>query len=404
MSKTLSELWNERMKKVVPFASSTCTKSPKLMPEEPGVIVKGSGCRVWDADGREFIDFRNSLGPVTIGYNIPEINNAIIKQLKDGIVFGHPHPLEAEVAEILTEIIPCAEMVRFLKTGGEAAAALLRIARGYTGRDHIIQIGYNGWLNTLSPKSNILPGQVSDDTPVGIPACYSSLHHACKWNDIEGISKLFSEHGEKIAALIVSSNYLEIDKGKTFYPFLRKITKKHGALLIFDEIVTGFRVALGGIQEHFNVTPDLAVFGKGMANGMPMSAYMGKRDIMKICDKGGKVTISSTFGGETLSLAATKAAIQFYNKNNVIDHLWNQGNKLWNKVNQIFEKYELDLRMAGYAPCKTFSGNTELRERLFKSAYKNGLSLHTTSYINYSHKDKHIGEVLDRLEKACKEL
>lgn len=404
MIKSESVKLNERMKKIIPVGSSTNSKAPRLMPDEPGVIVKGDGCRVWDADGREYIDFRNSLGPVTIGYNIPEINEAVIERLNNGIIFGHPHPIEGEVAEMIKDIVPCAEMVRFLKTGGEAAAALIRLARAYTGRDHIIQIGYNGWINTLAPKSQILPGQISEDTPAGVPACYSALHHACAWNDTEGIRKLFENYGSKIAAVIVSADYPQMEKGKTFYPFLREITNKNGSVLIFDEIVTGFRIALGGVQEYFNVTPDLAVFGKGMANGMPLSAYMGKREIMSLCDRGGKVVISSTFGGETLSLAASKAAISFYKKNNVVDFLWQQGNKLWNQVNELFEKYDIDIKMVGPAPTKKFTWNKELINEFYRAAYRKGVSLRPVSYINYSHKDEDVKQVIERLDSVCAEI
>ena len=155
--------------------SSTGSKRPQFMPEEPGVIVRGKGCRVWDADGREFIDFRNGLGPVTLGYCIPEINAAISEQMANGIVFSHPHPLEGRVAKLLCENIPCAEQVRFLKTGGEACAATLRLARAFTGRTKVMQIGYNGWLNSLSSTGMVLPSQHATQSLPGIPITASHV-------------------------------------------------------------------------------------------------------------------------------------------------------------------------------------------------------------------------------------
>src|SRR6476661_4310835 len=151
--------WTQRLQDVMPFGSSTSSKAPSLEPEEPSVIARGKGCRVWDDRGREFIDFRNGLGPVTLGYAFPAVNEAIKKQLDNGCVYGHPHPLECEVAEMLRDMIPCAEQVRFLKTGGEALAACIKIARAYTNREHVIQVGYNGWINSLSAGGRILPGQ-----------------------------------------------------------------------------------------------------------------------------------------------------------------------------------------------------------------------------------------------------
>jgi len=154
--------WYERLQQVMPFGSSTCSKKAQYLPDEPSVIVRGKGCRVWDAEGREFIDFRNSLGPITLGYRFSAVDDAIREQLDNGIIFGHPHPLECEVAEMLCEVVPCAEQARFLKTGGEAMAACIRLARAFTGRDHVIQIGYNGWINSLASGARVLPGQVPE--------------------------------------------------------------------------------------------------------------------------------------------------------------------------------------------------------------------------------------------------
>ena len=407
MNKSKSQEWTDRLQRVIPWGSSTCSKSPRLTPEEPGVIVKGKGCRVWDADGREFIDFRNGLGPVTLGYQFPAVDTAIRKQLKQGIVFGHPHPLECEVAEMLCEVIPCAERARFLKTGGEANAACIRLARYYTGRDHIIHIGYNGWLNSLASGARLLPGQTAKSSPPGVPLNLSSLHHGCDWNDMETINRLFNGYDGQIAAVMVAADYEHMDIGKTFYPELRKVTSKHGSLLIYDEIVTGFRVAVGGVQEYFNIIPDLAVFGKGIANGMPLSVFAGKKDIMDKCEKGG-VIISSTFGGETLSLAAAKAAILTYRNQDVIGHLWKQGDKLWGKLNGLFNKYGIPMEVKGFYPCPAFvvknGADNDILEKFLRAAYKNGVSLYDVSYITYSHKARDIKETLERLEEGLKTM
>ncbi len=405
MSNT-NKSWHERLHNTMPNGSSTTSKNPTFLPEEPEVIARGKGCRVWDDKGREFIDFRNSLGPVTLGYCYPEVDEAIKAQMENGIIFGHPTALEAEVSEMLCERIPCAEQARFLKTGGEACSATIYIARAYTGKDHIIQIGYNGWLNTLGVGARILPTQTSMAKP-GVPAAVSALYHPVGWNDTEAVAKLFEEYKGNIAAVIVSADYVDFEAGKTFYPWLREITKKNDALLIYDEIVTGFRVALGGVQEYFGVTPDLCVFAKGIANGMPLSVYAGSREVMKTCETPG-FSVSSTYGGETLSLAACRAVMQVHAKHDVVGHIWNEGNFVWDGFNKIMDEKGIPVHMHGAAPCKALrmdeGAPADMTERFYRAAYRNGVSLYATSYVNFSHKHEDLVEVLQRLSRAADEL
>ncbi|NLB80280.1 MAG: aminotransferase class III-fold pyridoxal phosphate-dependent enzyme [Clostridiaceae bacterium] len=399
--------WNKRLIDTMPKGSSTASKAPKYLPEEPEVILRGRGCRVWDDKAHEFIDFRNALGPVTLGYCYPEVDQAITAQLKNGIIFGHPSSIECEVSEKLCEVIPCAEQARFLKTGGEACAAVIRIARAYTGRGHIIQIGYNGWLNSLAMGSRVLPNQVSGVQIPGVPSEISELYHAVKWNDIEGIRTLFDMYTNDIAAVIVAADYGEFEQGKVFYPFLRDITTANDAILIFDEIVTGFRVALGGVQEYFGVKPDLCVFAKGIANGMPLSVYAGKREIMQTCEKPG-FSISSTYGGETLSLAACRAVIKIYKKLDVIGHIRTNGEYLWSKVNEIFNYNNIPIRLKGIPQCPVFTLTSEsdkgVLDRFFRAAYANGVSLYNVSYVNLSHNLTDCDDAIQLISQAVKDL
>jgi len=398
--------WRERALKTMPFGSSTCSKAPRYAPDEPSVIVRGRGCRVWDADGHEYIDFRNSLGPITLGYGFPETDAAIREQLDNGIIFGHPHPLECEMAEELCRVIPCAGKARFLKTGGESMAAAFRLARAYTGREHIVQIGYNGWLNSLAAGGARLPTETNRLGPPGVPACLSALHHAVGWNRRQAVEEVFQELDGRIAAVSVAGAYTDLEAGREFYPFLREITRHNGALLIFDEIVTGFRVALAGVQEYFGVTPDLAVFAKGLANGMPLSVYAGVADVMDMCRSGG-VIISSTYGGETLSLAAAKATLRVYREQGVIEHLWRQGERMWGGLNGLFREYGLPMEMKGVWPCPQLmvgGDDAGLRERFVRAAFRSGVSLYNVSYVNFSHKDADIDEALDRLNAALRKI
>ena len=405
MSATVSQQWAERLRRVVPWGSSTCSKSPRLMPDEPGVIVRGDGCRVWDADGREFIDYRNALGPITLGYRFLAVDEAIREQLDSGIIFGHPHPVEGEVAELICEVIPCAERARFVKTGGEAVAACIKLARYHTGRDHVVQIGYNGWLNSLGRGTRIRPRETARTAPPGVPEALAELHHPGGWNDTEGLEKLFGEIGDQVAALVVAADYARMADGEAFYPFLRELTRRHGAVLVFDEIVTGFRIANGGIQEHFGVTPDLSVFAKGIANGMPLGVYCGKAEVMEKLDK---AIVSSTYGGETLSLAAARAAIRTYQTRPVVEHIWRLAERVWSGLDDLFKRHGVPARMKGLWPCIaiTFDPGApdELEARFYRAAYRHGVSLYQIPYVTFSHQDSDIDETLERMEKAVKEL
>lgn len=400
--RTVSKSW-EKYKHSTGFlggkGTSTGSKAPVFEDAEPAQIARGKGCRVWDLDGNEYIDYRNGLGPVTLGYCVPEINEAIIEQLNKGIVFGHPHVVEGEAAEMLTEVIPCAEKVRFLKTGGEALAATIKIARAHTGRNKIVQCGYNGWINSLSaPKGNIPVGIANSQPLKGVPAELSALHISASWVDYEEWEKIFAENGKDIAAVVIASSYPDIEKGAEFFPFIRKLTEKYGSLMIIDEIVTGFRLAFGGAHEYFNFMPDMAVFAKGCANGMPISVYAGRADLI---DMARDIGISSTYGGESLSLAAIKAVLNFYRKNNVIEHLWKHGELLWTQVNELFIKNKMTASVKGFPVCPLIDFQEQkLKDEFFRNCYANGVSLYNVSYVNFSHKERDINETLQKIEKA----
>lgn len=383
--------------------SSTGSKRPQRMPEEPGVLVRGDGCRVWDADGREFIDFRNGLGPVTLGYRVPEIDAAIKAQLADGIVFGHPHPLEGEVARLLCENIPCAEQVRFLKTGGEACAAALLVARAYTGRHKILQIGYNGWLNSVGFGALALPGRPAlVDLPPGVPPGLAENFTVCRWNDLAQIEAILSCAPHDYAAIIVACDYPAMAQGAAFLPALRKLTESYGVLMIMDEIVTGFRLAIGGSHEYFKFLPDLAVYAKGIANGMPLSAFVGKSKVMAALNQ---CTVSSTYGGETLSLAAAAAVISFYRQHDVCGHLWKMGEKMWGGLQALFQAKGIGITLEGLWPCPRFIElETDLLSKFMRAAYRERVALYNVSYVNYSHKEQDVAEALERLETALKTL
>lgn len=223
-------LWEEA-RAVIPLGTQTHSKAPReaLRGVEPCFLARGDGGRVWDVDGNEYIDLRCGLGPISLGHRFPAVEAAIREQLENGLIFSYASPLEVEVARRLIEIIPCAESVRFLKSGGEAMAAAIKLARAFTGRELVLKCGYHGWLQmTAGP---------------GVPASVGESLREMPWGEIAPYEAAFAREGERIAAVSVACSYGDGERGHAFYPALRELTRRHGALLIFDEIVMGFRLA-----------------------------------------------------------------------------------------------------------------------------------------------------------------
>ena len=387
--RTVDKSWAlyDRATAVIPMGTQTHSKAPReaLRGTEPCFLQRGAGCRVWDVDGNEYIDFRCALGPVTLGYSIPEVDDAVVRQLADGVLFSYAHPLEVEVAERLVDIIPCAESVRFLKSGGEAMAATHRLARAFTGRDHILTCGYHGWINSMGRP--------------GVPEAIDSVYRALPWGDIAPYESTFADLGtDRIAAVSVSCDYADIELGRQFLADLRSLTERHGALLIFDEIVTGFRLARGGAQQYFDVTPDLAVFAKGMSNGVPLSTYLGRGDVMETVRD---VVISSTFGGDTLGLAAAKAVIDIYQREDVIGTLWARGRQLHEGIAALADAHQVPVSVAGLPPVGQLElPSPEARLALEGECLQRGVILYTVLYPNFSHTESDIDAALIAIGEA----
>ena len=379
---------------LIPRGTSTNSKAPlpDLARIEPCFVVRGQGCRVWDVDGNEYIDYRNALGPVTLGYAYPAVTEAVREQLEGGVVFGYPHPLEVELAETLREIIPCCQMVRFLKTGGEAMAAAIKTARAFTGRDVVARCGYHGWLqNTGEP---------------GIPTAVNDLLPSFAWGDVSGLEAVLDGHASRVAAVSLAASYAHITPEDTFLADCRRLADAHDALLILDEIVTGFRVAIGGVQEYYGVTPDLAVFSKGMANGMPVSVLAGSERVMRSLEQ---TTVSSTFAGDALSLAAARATIDVYRQQDVVGHLWRMGRRLVDGVNGIFQEAGVPGRFQGCPTCPPLvfdSGDADrdhqLMTDLLIGLIRRGVTIYHVSYVNFSHQPADVDETLNRWRDAVK--
>lgn len=327
-SKSIQHL--SRAEQTIPLGSQTFSKSRTQYPVgiSPHFIERAKGAYIWDLDGNKYIDLVNSLASVTLGYGDEDVNDAVRKQLERGVSFSLPGVLEAEVAELIVQLVPCAEMVRFGKNGTDATSAAIRLARAYTGRDHIAVCGYHGWQDWYI-------GSTTRDK--GVPKAVSELTHKFLYNDIESLSSILQAHSGEVAAVIMEPmNSQWPEPG--FLEEVRRITTMAGVILIFDETITGFRFSRGGAQEFFGVIPDLSTFGKGMANGFPLSAVVGSRNIMMEMEE---IFFSGTFGGELLSLSASKIVLQKHLNEDVSGQLASIGGRLKERLESIILENDL---------------------------------------------------------------
>ena len=386
-----SEQLLERALKSIPLASQTFSKSLTQYPRgvSPFFIEKGKGSKVWDVDGNKYIDFVNSLAAVTLGYCDADVDKAVQEQMKNGITFSLPHRLEIELAEKLIDIIPCAEKVRFAKNGTDATSASIRIARAYTGKEHIAVCGYHGWQDWYI-------GSTTRD--LGVPKAVKELTYKFEYNNIDSLKKIFQE--QELACVIMEPMNIEYPKDN-FLKKVKELTHKHNALLIFDETVTGFRYSLGGAQELFNVIPDLATFGKGMANGYPLSAVVGSDKVMQKVED---IFFSGTFGGETLSLAAANAIIDKYKKAKVTKHFSEIGSYLLEQLNQLIDSEALsDIFWTSGHPSWSFLhikeqkqyNAFEIKTLFLQEMFKRGILTLGSHNISYSHTKEMVDQLLE---------
>jgi len=333
----------ERARKVTPLGSQTYSKSVRYFCEgaAPAFLDRGLGSHVWDVDGNEFVDFMCELGPVTVGYNDPQVNAAVVEQLAKGISFSMATELEVELAETLTRIVSCAEMVRFVKNGSDATSSAVRLARAFTGRDLVAVCGYHGMQDWYI-------GSTSNRR--GIPADVCALTKTFVYNDLDSLRNLLAQYPGQFAAVILEP--IQVDGPADGYlAELRAVTQAAGALLIFDEVVSGFRYALGGAAELYQVKPDLAAFGKGMGNGLPISAVAGRADVMELIGTQG-VFISTTFGGETLSMAGSMATLAILAQPGIYERIWALGDRLLAGLRAAIERRGVGdvVKVSGLAP------------------------------------------------------
>lgn len=391
-SYTNSEAMLDRALQSIPLGSQTFSKSYTQYPRgvSPFFIKRADGAKAWDIDGNEYLDFVNSLAAVTLGHSDADVTAAVTEQLKDGVVYTLAHPLEVEVAELIKELVPSAEMVRFGKNGSDATSGAIRAARAFTGRERIAMCGYHGWqdwsIGTTARNK-------------GVPKAVRELTSLFAYNDLDSLEAVLLAHPNEFAAVILEPMNVFWPK-EGYLEAVKALTHKHGALLIFDETITGFRFANGGAQELFGVTPDMATFGKGLANGYPVSAVAGRKDVMA---EFAEIFFSFTMGGEALSLAAAKAAMIKMRDQNVIAGLCAKGERLIKGVDALIEKHACGefLSTAGH-PTWTFlmmkdardSTSFEIKTLWMQEILARGILSVGTHNVSHAHSDADIDRLL----------
>ena len=382
-----------RAEESIPIGSQTFSKSRTQYPVgiSPLFATRATGPYLWDLDGNKYIDLVSNLASVTLGYRDRRVDSAVRKQMKLGNGFSLPSTLEAFIAEKIISIVPSAEMVRFGKNGTDATSAAIRLARAYTGRDYVAVCGYHGWQDWFI-------GSTSRNK--GVPRSTSSLTLTFNYNKIETLEKLIKEYPKKIAAVIMEPMTSEYPTNN-FLNKVKKLCEKNGTILIFDETITGFRFAKGGAQELFQVTPHLSTFGKGIANGYPLSVVCGNREIMKEMEN---IFFSGTFGGELLSLAAANVVLELHEKDEVSPKLIEYGEDLSNSLEKLIEQLGIGdfFQIKGhptwkFLEWKEVSGFTvpEIKTLFMQEMFHRGVILLGTHNVSLAHGKKIRGEIIE---------
>ena len=387
-----------RAEATIPIGSQTFSKSRTQYPVgiSPLFATRAKGPNLWDLDGNKYIDLVSNLASITLGYRNRKVDSAVRKQMNLGNGFSLPSTLEAVVAEKITSLVPSAEMVRFGKNGTDATSAAIRLARAYTGRDYVAVCGYHGWQDWFI-------GSTSRNK--GVPKKTSALTLTFNYNDIKSLEKIFSKHPKGIAAVILEPMTYEFPENK-FLEKTKKLCQKYGAVLIFDETITGFRFSKGGAQEIFQVTPDLSTFGKGIANGYPLSVVCGSREIMREMEN---IFFSGTFGGELLSLAAANIVLGMHQKDEISPRLNNYGEELSQDLQKVIDQADMSglLEIKGHPTWKFLEWKDgseftapELKTYFMQEMFRRGILILSTHNVTLAHNKKIRGVIISKYERV----
>ncbi len=395
-------------KNLFPYGTQLFSRRPELgaFGQAPVYFERMKDAHFWDVDGNEFVDTAMGVGPVILGYGYDKVDAAVKAQIDRGVLGSINNALEIETAQAIVDMIPCAEMVKFCKSGGEADAIAVRIARGYTGKEKVLFCGYHGWhdwylaANLESDSSldqHLLPGL----SPRGVPASLGGTCLPFEYNNPGQLRSLLEANDGEVACIIMEpTRFRQPDEG--FLEGVRALADEHKVLLIFDEVITGFRMARGGAQEYFGVAPDLATFAKAIANGYPLAATVGRREIMA---SQADNFISSTYWSDCASLAAGLATLNEIKNEPVIETINKTGRTLISNLKQTVENYDLAVDIAGHGFDFTVIFNYGvlsnkimtlfIQEMVARRIYTNGIF-----YPCYTHTDEDVEKILAAADEA----
>jgi glutamate-1-semialdehyde 2,1-aminomutase len=403
---TRSHQLSARLRSLIPGGAHTYAKGTDQYPEfSPHVLARGRGCHVWDIDGNEFIEYGMGLRAVTLGHAFPQVVEAVRKSLDLGTNFNRPAAMELECAETFLELIEGADMVKFTKDGSTADTAALKLARAYTGRDMVALcaehpfFSYDDWAMCTTTMDG------------GIPEVERSMTLRFNYNDIESLRRLFLEKPGRIAAVFLEAVRTE-EPGDGFLQGVQALCREHGAVMVFDEVITGFRFHLGGAQQLYGVVPDLAIFGKALANGFSVSALCGKREIMRLGsrerEQDNVFLLSTTHGAEIPALAAAIATMHVYRSEPVVEQLYRQGERLQRGMLEAVRRHGMGdyVTIAG-RPCNLLFGtrgpdgqpSQAYRTLFLQELIRRGV-LAPSFIVSYSHADEDIDKTIDAIDGA----
>jgi glutamate-1-semialdehyde 2,1-aminomutase len=418
------DLFN-RAQKVIPGGVNSPVRAFRAVGGKPVFIERGQGSHIWDVDGRDYIDYVGSWGPLIFGHRSPEVLEALHEVLEIGTSFGAPTEREVEIAELISKLIPSVEKVRLVNSGTEATLSAIRLARGFTGRERIVKFDgcYHGHGDSLLVKAGSGVATLGLPDSPGVPASLAELTTVLPFNDPDAVLKEFASRGAEIACAIIEpivGNMGCVPPRGDFLRILSDVTKASGAVLIFDEVMTGFRVALGGAQEKYGIKPDLTTMGKVIGGGLPVGAYGGRAEIMDRVAPAGPVYQAGTLSGNPLAVAAGLATLRRLQKENPYSQLETLGARLerglrdaalkagvpvqLNRAGSMFTLFFTDREVFDFATAKTC--DTQRFNRFFRSMLDQGIYLPPSqfeaAFISTAHTEADIDRTIEAATKALK--
>ena len=398
----------KRAADIIPGVSQLISRRPSRWAKgvSPVFAERAKGCRIWDVDGNEYVDWMSGVGPIILGYADDVVDEAVRQQISKGSIYSILHESEIELAEELVKLIPSAEMVRFAKGGGEACTVAVRIARGVTGRDKVLFSGYHGWHDWYI-SANLSPNSLDDHLfpgidPIGVPRALEGTSIPFEYGNLDMLEDRLKQNDSEVACIIMEPMRSELPP-EGYLEGVRDLATKYGVILIFDEVSCGFRIALGGVQEFTGVTPDMSVFAKAISNGYPMAAIVGKREFMQPAER---MFVSSAYWDDLIGVAAALATLRELQRRNAVAHFEQIGDQFKTRINAAAKDVGLQAESVGIAahPGIRFNLEDPAKQKLVTTLFvqenaKNGVMLQTGFFFNLAHDE----EALDRTENAVRE-